>query len=66
MEQQLQIIALGLWALIGIASGFSFWNLANMADTDANLKAAKTRSSIAWSLQAILGLMLIQTLGLTV
>jgi hypothetical protein len=68
MEQQLQIIALSLWAWVVIAACCSIWNIANMADADAdaNRKAAKALLAVAWSMQAILGLMLIQTLGLTV
>ena len=66
MEQQLQIITLSLWAWVVIAACCSIWNIANMADADANRKAAKALLAVAWSMQAILGLMLIQTLGLTV
>jgi hypothetical protein len=65
VEQQLQIIAWGLWAWVGIstllAAVSAYGGLFSDAAFDTNM-----RTATALSLNAILGLMLIQTLGLTV
>ena len=61
-----QIAAWVVWAWVGIATFFAVWiTFLQLLDNPENMHITATIAA-SWSLLAILGLMLIQTLGLTV
>ena len=61
-----QIAAWVVWAWVGIATFWAVWTtFAQFGDIPDNMPITAIIAA-SWSLLAILGLMLIQTLGLTV